>query len=219
MKWSNLSWLSFPRAPGPSYMFDVVPPRVPSVDQSCFCLDCVTSSSISLHRSKVGSICAAEAVKSLQQPVLVREEPAGQTGGETDSLSLFLLSNWDFISSRQMRDIAQCGRPLPLLTVSDCPPSSCLPPPSPVQTARPSLRRRTRTSTMKTPLSSSKRRPDLRPGQSSPCQSRHSLLPVSFNLFILIFNSQILFSISKVIVVVRDGFLISLTLKIKWKLV
>ena len=77
-------------------MFDVVPPRVPSVDQSCFCLDCVTSSSISLHRSKVGSICAAEAVKSLQQPVLVREEPAGQTGGETDSLLVIKLRFYFF---------------------------------------------------------------------------------------------------------------------------
>ena len=30
---------------------------------------------ISSHRSKVGSISAAEAVKSLQQPVLVKTEP------------------------------------------------------------------------------------------------------------------------------------------------
>ena len=49
------------------------------------CLDChedqdtrhVTALT-SLHRSKVGSISAAEAVKSLQQPVLVKADPGGQ---------------------------------------------------------------------------------------------------------------------------------------------
>ena len=53
----------------------------------------MTSSSISLHRSKVGSICAAEAVKSLQQPVLVKEELAGQlsqgSGGETEEFYFY----------------------------------------------------------------------------------------------------------------------------------
>ena len=50
------------------------------------CLDChedtqhVTTLS-SLHRSKVGSISAAEAVKSLQQPVLVKADPEHTRGG------------------------------------------------------------------------------------------------------------------------------------------
>ena len=52
------------------------------------CLDChedqdtqhVTTIS-SLHRSKVGSISAAEAVKSLQQPVLLKADPLRSRGG------------------------------------------------------------------------------------------------------------------------------------------
>ena len=35
----------------------------------------------SLHRSKVGSISAAEAVKSLQQPVLLKADPLRSRGG------------------------------------------------------------------------------------------------------------------------------------------
>ena len=53
------------------------------------CLDCHEDQDTqhvntisSLHRSKVGSISAAEAVKSLQQPVLVKADPLGLRGTE-----------------------------------------------------------------------------------------------------------------------------------------
>ena len=53
------------------------------------CLDCHEDQDTqhvntisSLHRSKVGSISAAEAVKSLQQPVLVKADPLGHRGTE-----------------------------------------------------------------------------------------------------------------------------------------
>ena len=90
--------------------------------------------------------------------------------------TLFLLSNFNFnlFVPRQMRNIAQSGL---------CPQPTSLPPPSPARTARTARsslrRRRTRISTRRTPLWSSKRRLDLRLELSSPCQSRHSPLPVS----------------------------------------
>ena len=148
---------------------------MPSVYQSCACLDCVASSSISLHRSKVGSICAAEAVKSLQQPVLLREQPVSQPAHESGGEALFFLSNFNFnlFISPQMRNTVLSGL---------CPQPTSLPPPSPARTARTarsSRRRRTRISTKRTPLWSSKRRLDLRLELSSPCQSQHSPLPVS----------------------------------------
>ena len=55
------------------------------------CLGPATAPPISLHRSKVGSISAAEAVKSLQEPVKVKGESvaeAKQTSPWTNNLQL-----------------------------------------------------------------------------------------------------------------------------------
>ena len=69
-----------------------VPDRPPSVDFSLYSDHCgLTSPTVShLHRSVVGSISAAEAVKSLQQPVLVKEESGQSLPSSTCQPCLFL---------------------------------------------------------------------------------------------------------------------------------
>ena len=122
------------------------------------CLDChedqdtqhVTTIS-SLHRSKVGSISAAEAVKSLQQPVLLKADPLRSRGGLIFSRTLhsyprlhshqswylcdrvLLKANKDVATGQTQGWVRTRGRSPRDQDYSAPPPPCCLPPPSRTQ--------------------------------------------------------------------------------------